>query len=583
MKFRWILPLVCVLVVAADLLFWDAPVGWTLGAFCGLLTALGAWRFRPALSRPVGRFALALAAAASVALFLEPGFVAFGLALCALLVLVQAARPAPKTSPEAWFVAACGAAVLAPFTLFSDASGAQKAKQWHGKRGTSTAWNWRRALLRWVLPVAGTLVFAWLFAQANPVWDEWMKTAWDKIVSLLRFPKWFSAARLLFWIAAGLCVFGLWRTRVRIRGDFTATDGKRGWSIPADIVIRSLALFTILFAVQLALDAGYLMLGAKLPHGMTHAQYAHRGAYPLVATALLAGLFTLAAFGSKGKAKDSPWARRLIALFIAQNILLLFTAAWRLFLYMDAFGWTRWRLAAAVWMALVGGGLALILAQVILRQTTLWLRWKIVAMALPTLLACAFFPVDRVIGAWNVAHCAELSPSDPGDENPRGALNVRYLETLGIEALPALREAEARFQAKGNPGAQEIREAVLRLQNELHGLRRDFRGWTPRRALLELPADYVPAPVPAFQERDELFETNRSRRGSWDAVIPSGAWLFLLFPLGFAAGLFFFVRWIAKMNHDTWAKAAAKAKATAAADLVKTTATTEAMAAVTQN
>ena len=56
---------------------------------------------------------------------------------------------------------------------------------------------------------------------------------------------------------------------------------------------RSLILFNALFAVQTVLDLIYLWGGASLPDGMSHAEYAHRGAYPLVATALLAAAFVL--------------------------------------------------------------------------------------------------------------------------------------------------------------------------------------------------------------------------------------------------------------------------------------------------
>ena len=47
---------------------------------------------------------------------------------------------------------------------------------------------------------------------------------------------------------------------------------------------RSLILFNALFALQTVLDLTYLWGGASLPDGMSHAEYAHRGAYPLIAT-----------------------------------------------------------------------------------------------------------------------------------------------------------------------------------------------------------------------------------------------------------------------------------------------------------
>ena len=50
-----------------------------------------------------------------------------------------------------------------------------------------------------------------------------------------------------------------------------------------------------------------------------------------------------------------PWLRGLLGLWLAQNILLVVSALMRLDLYVDAFGLTRLRLAAVVWMGLVAG------------------------------------------------------------------------------------------------------------------------------------------------------------------------------------------------------------------------------------
>ena len=60
-------------------------------------------------------------------------------------------------------------------------------------------------------------------------------------------------------------------------------------------ILRSLIVFNLMFAVQTVLDAAYLWGGVALPDGMSYASYAHRGAYPLIVTALIAAGFVLAA------------------------------------------------------------------------------------------------------------------------------------------------------------------------------------------------------------------------------------------------------------------------------------------------
>ena len=68
-------------------------------------------------------------------------------------------------------------------------------------------------------------------------------------------------------------------------------------------ILRSLILFNLLFAVQTVLDMIYLWGNVTLPADISYASYAHRGAYPLILTALLAAGFVLAAMKPGGPAE----------------------------------------------------------------------------------------------------------------------------------------------------------------------------------------------------------------------------------------------------------------------------------------
>ena len=83
-------------------------------------------------------------------------------------------------------------------------------------------------------------------------------------------------------------------------------------------ILRSLILFNLLFAVQTVLDLIFLWGNAGLPAGISYADYAHRGAYPLIATALLAAAFVLVAMRPGGPAEKSPVIRPLVYVFVAQ-------------------------------------------------------------------------------------------------------------------------------------------------------------------------------------------------------------------------------------------------------------------------
>ena len=211
---------------------------------------------------------------------------------------------------------------------------------------------------------------------------------------------------------------------------------------------RSLILFNALFALQSGLDLIYLWGGATLPDGMSHAEYAHRGAYPLIVTALLAAGFVLVAMRPGGPAEQSRLIRPLVLAWIGQNVLLVISSIFRLDLYVAAFSLTYLRLAAFIWMGLVAAGLLLILIQIMLRKPISWLVTANAATLALALYGCCFINAPRIIAAYNLAHSREAGGTGPW-------LDMSYLRSLGPQALPAL---EPRIAA--DPGACSRRSRI---------------------------------------------------------------------------------------------------------------------------
>ena len=137
--------------------------------------------------------------------------------------------------------------------------------------------------------------------------------------------------------------------------------------------MRSLVLFNLLFAVQTAMDIHYLWRGAALPDGMTYASYAHRGAYPLIVTALLAAAFVIVAMRPGSDAERSPLMRALVFLWVGQNVLLVVSSILRLDLYVETYLLTYWRVAAFIWMLIVAAGLILIVVRIVTYRSNAWL------------------------------------------------------------------------------------------------------------------------------------------------------------------------------------------------------------------
>jgi hypothetical protein len=197
------------------------------------------------------------------------------------------------------------------------------------------------------------------------------------------------------------------------------------------VILRSLILFNLLFAVQTVMDVNYLWCGVALPQGMTYATYAYRGIYPLILTALLSACFVIVAMRPGDAAERSPMIRGLVLLWIGQNVLLMISAILRLDLYVEAYSLTYLRVAAFVWMALVAVGLVLIVARAVFYRSNGWLVRMNAAVFVLTLFSCCFINFPDIVATYNVTHSRDVGGS--GER-----LDVDYLASLGPQVIPAL-------------------------------------------------------------------------------------------------------------------------------------------------
>ena len=275
--------------------------------------------------------------------------------------------------------------------------------------------------LGWALPLGLGLVFLSLLVQANPVAEIWLERAQE-----MRLP---DLSRVLFWAGIAVLVWPFLRLSALHQRLTPVTRealiGPR--RLPAilnpEAIRRSLILFNMLFAVQTGMDLTYLWGGASLPNGMSHAAYAHRGAYPLLVTALLAGGFALIA---RPFTAMDPLLRAALMFWLAQTVMLVISSLLRLELYIEVYGLTRLRMAAGIWMGMVATGLGLTIWQVLRFRSAAWLLKRCAMLGLVTLYACMFLSFDRTIARYNLTHEVAHDPS--------------YLCNLSPAALPEIRK-----------------------------------------------------------------------------------------------------------------------------------------------
>ncbi|MDP1027838.1 DUF4173 domain-containing protein [Sphingomonas sp. KR1UV-12] len=440
------------LVALGDWLFGDDPAGTMLGLF-----ALG-WLAAVVVARPdVRRSRLALGAVAAA--------------------LVYAAMLVDDPGPLAWlmFWAALAMAALLPrVTRFDDAWRWAWRLGLHAASSAVVPLRDLRALARprragrmpagalagvLALPLVGGLVFVALFAGANPLIGA--------ALADIRLP---SPGRLLFWTVLAALAWPSMRPHAAVlRWAARLPDPEPrlpGTSLPS--VLIALALFNALFAVQNLLDIAFLWSGAALPAGMSQTEYVHRGAYPLIVTALLAGAMALAMLRPGSESARHPLARRLVTLWVAQNVVLVASSALRTIDYIATSMLTAWRIAALAWMALVALGLVLIGWRILRDKSARWLVNTNAAAALAVLTAAGAVDLGAVAAWWNV-RAADV----------RG-IDLEYLHETGDGALLPLVTLEARVR---DP---ELRARVhgirMDIQCSLAGRQAQWRAWTPRGA-----------------------------------------------------------------------------------------------------
>ena len=421
-----------------------------------------------------------LAATRPVVLRTRAARIALMAAAAYALVLVDA--PNPLALLLGWI--AISLAAQLPRRRFGHALLWVQRLGWHAVVGLGLPWRdlaWSAAARRrtqrgsvramaavLVVPVVGGALFLTLFAQANPLIGD----AFDRIA----LPD--LADVIWRTMLAAVMVTAVWATlrpRLLLRhGDLLdMPPGAARFDLGVAALAVSLATFNLIFAGQNALDLLFLWSGAPLPAGVTMAGYAHRGAYALIATGLLAALFVLVTLRPGGSGAGSPAVRRLVTLWIAQNLLLVASSALRLVDYIGAYAWTAWRLAALAWMVLVATGLVLILWRLLRGRSAAWLVNANALAAALVLSGASVVDLRATAAAWNADVALAQGRAGP-------PLDLCYLARLGPSGLLAL----ARLERHAKGAGLRDRLAYLRweAQAQTHALQGDWRSWSGRNA-----------------------------------------------------------------------------------------------------
>jgi hypothetical protein len=273
------------------------------------------------------------------------------------------------------------------------------------------------------------VIFIALFASADPVFSSyfdnlgrWLGT-WTEpeeiVVQIIVIGTLFLGFALFFAAAA------------YERYAHTAEpERKLGWTLESKVVLTGL---TILFGLFLLLQ-GSVMFGGSAAFGelnLTYAEYARQGFNQLIFASTLVAIIVLTLRRQHGE-KSDQLLTALHSIFIVETLLLLISAALRLNLYIDTYGYTDARFLAYWTIITIGVLLALLLANVIQRESqTILMRRALVVLGVSALVFCYSMP-DALAVKFNLRRAAIGH-----------AVDLRHLSAVSGEALPAIAEAIA--------------------------------------------------------------------------------------------------------------------------------------------
>lgn len=467
------------LAAAADWLFFDRPTGVSLPVFIGLLalTVMAGNRLRA--SRREAVFATAALALCLLPSVETTGFLAlcFGFGGLAAFALAMTGR-----LRVAWPTAMRRVAVL--MTSNAAARLRRAVSQRRERRTLSGLAGVIAAVRAWVMPAAIGLVFAWLFASANPAFRSWIG-----LLDLRWLLTELQPARYAFWIFVALAVVPFvkvpaFRQRAKAGG---VGSPRKARGIAAGLVLRSLIVVNLVFALQTGLDIVHIWGGATLPPGVRPAEDAQSAAYKLVLSALLAAGLVLLAGPAALTPERSPSRTAIQVLlhaWIAQNVVLVLSAMLRLGHYVETFALTEARVDGFVWMGLVACGLVLIEWRLAFGRSARWLVGSNLLALAVALYAVTLVDVAALVARYNVADSREFT----GLGAP---LDRSYLCRLGGSALPAIDAFLERRRSAAAPGTEDwtaplppaedhLTDCALQIRQAFAERPTDWRGWTFR-------------------------------------------------------------------------------------------------------
>lgn len=315
-----------------------------------------------------------------------------------------------------------------------------------------------------ILAVPLVVILATLFASADPIFRRTLDEAFGVRIDLGDLPGRAVFVLAAAWLVGGLLAVAASGIPAIERASLGAAAGSRPLALGR--ALGTVEALVVLLAVDLVvglfvgLQVAYLFggLDTLAAAGLSYSDYARRGYFELVGAAGIAGAIIVAL---ETQVAGRSRAYRLLALvLVALTIVVLASAALRLQLYQDAYGWTELRLYVAVSIAAMAATLVT-LAAFVATDRTRWIGHALAVIGVVSLVGLNLLAPAAFVAERNVARIIDpsLVPADG-----QASLDAGYLAVLPDDAIPTL---VAALQRLPESEARLVEQLLLRRRAEL--------------------------------------------------------------------------------------------------------------------
>ena len=287
------------------------------------------------------------------------------------------------------------------------------------------------------LPVVALMTI--LLASADTVFALWLS---NLDVQLLDSEP---LGKLVWTLILGLMLFSFLFTLAQPREEPSAPAMEP--RLPSGLFRATLLALTVIYAVFAYIQFRYLFSGAQsVPGG--YAEYARRGFFQLTAvSALTLGIVLTVLYAAPSRGNS-----RLCAVVSALTVVIAASAAWRMVLYIQRYGFTLLRVLTLWGIAMIAAALVLSIVRCF---RPFQLGRSILALWLAAWVALNLVNLDGAIARWNVSAYVD------GQLN---SLDADYLCTFSPDALPVLNAYAS--DARVAQTAQTLKEGLERIRPE---------------------------------------------------------------------------------------------------------------------